>query len=111
MKEKNLSQAELARRAHMTRDNVCTYVNAKVYPRHDKMQALARALECSVDELTPKAAILGDLHEEPAVDMRMGDKPGEVFLRIAAAMSMTKALRLMAILNEAEGSNGEMQPA
>src|SRR3954447_20870616 len=111
MKEKNLSQAELARRAHMTRDNVCTYVNARVYPRPDKIYWLAKALDCTVDDLTPKSAVLGPVGEEPAIDMRMGSGPGKVFLRISAELDMAKALRLLAILNEADGSNGEMRPA
>src|SRR4051812_49882838 len=95
MKEKNLSQAELARRAHMTRDNVCTYVNARVYPRPDKIYWLAKALECTIDDLTPKSAVNMPLTEEPAMDTRLTDKPGMVWLRIAAEVPLALALEIM----------------
>ena len=95
----------------MTRDNVCTYVNARVYPRPDKICRLAKALEVSVAELIPKSAMLASIDEQPAMDTRLTDKPGMVWLRIAAEVPLALALEIMDRIRKAGGGNGEMRPA
>ena len=107
----NLSQSDLARRAHLTRDNVNGYVNAKVFPRPDKLYWLAKALGCEVADLVPKAALNAPINEEPAMDMRMGSKPGTVFLRIAAELPLAVALEIMAKLSKADGADGQSSAA
>ena len=104
MQEKGLTQAELARRARLTRDNVHGYVNGAVFPRPDKMQALARALDCPTEELLPLSAMPMPLAEEPALDMHLSGKPGMVWLRVAVELPLEDAMRIMRIV---QGSKGE----
>jgi transcriptional regulator with XRE-family HTH domain len=98
MREKNLTQAELARRAGLTRDNVNGYVNGAVFPRPDKLALLAKGLGCEVADLIPAAAVNAPLAEEPALDARLGSKPGTMFLRVAAELPVDVAMRIMALV-------------
>src|SRR3954447_26189286 len=95
MQEKSLTQAELARRAGLTRDNVNGYVNGTVFPRPDKLHALALALDCPIEELLPLSAMPVPLAEEPALDMHLTDKPGMVWLRVAVELPLDKAMKIM----------------
>src|SRR3954469_10512763 len=69
MRAASLSQSELARRAGLTRDNINGYVNAKAFPRPEKLDLLATALGCEVADLVPKAALNASLAEEPALEI------------------------------------------
>lgn len=48
---RDMTQAELAEKAGMHRNAIMDYESGKHQPRLDNLQALATALECSIDEI------------------------------------------------------------
>ena len=89
------TQAELARRAGMPRNNVCTYFGGRSFPSELNLKALARALGVAPNELLP-----GGARRVPADPSREGitiiDEVTS-HLRLDRDMPTERAMRIMAI--------------
>lgn len=48
---KGISQAELAKKANVTQQAVAKWESGESFPRADKLPALARILDCTIDDL------------------------------------------------------------
>lgn len=48
---KNLTQSALSELADVSQSKICEYESGKVIPRVDAVMKLARALQCTLDEL------------------------------------------------------------
>ena len=105
MIQKGWTQSELARRAapyapdkRMIRDNISKYMRGKVLPGPLHLQALAKALGVSPDDLLPIRPG-GAVVDHPTFSVQqMAD--GNVWLRINQAVPMVLALKIAAILEE-----------
>ena len=51
MRRKNMTQKELAEEADISEQNMSKYMNCNRTPRPDKIVRIAKALECTTDEL------------------------------------------------------------
>ncbi|PHK92954.1 hypothetical protein CR162_21215 [Pseudoroseomonas rhizosphaerae] len=112
MQAKGWNQSDLAREAGIGRDNVSTYVRGKSMPGPKILAAIAKALDCTAEDLAPGihgATAAGRpggaaLAAVPLEIRQVSDNSGEVWVRMHRRMSLEQAMRIMAIL--AEGSVG-----
>lgn len=51
LKEKNISQSELARRIDVTDTTVSRYIKGDAYPRPLLLRRIANVLDCSIEDL------------------------------------------------------------
>lgn len=58
-KKKGMTQGELARRVSVNTQTICNYEKGIRKPNIDKAQDLARALDCTIDELVGNNAECG----------------------------------------------------
>jgi transcriptional regulator with XRE-family HTH domain len=102
MLNKGWNQAELGRRAGLSRDVIHSYVNAKSLPNQESLMGLARAFGVTAASLivgdetlaTPAAgAPAPTLHMSPTSD-------GKVFLQINMEIDQAKALKMIALLQD-----------
>lgn len=121
MRDKDLNQSDLARKAGLTRDAVSTYVRARSMPEPANLAKLANALgvEPSYFQLdyyriaekmaTPepfeptKAAPTVDvpLSDDEAVTMKIG-RDGKAVVTIRATMDVDKAMEFIAYFNKSQ---------
>lgn len=106
MYDKGMNQSDLARAAakfmpdkKFTRDNVSNYIRGNHFPYPLRLNALARALGVTIEELRPKSGIPQSGDHAPALDFRsLGD--GNVWLRVNQAGSMDVAMKIVAMLEQ-----------
>lgn len=121
MRDKDLNQSDLARKAGLTRDAVSTYVRARSMPEPINLAKLAKALdvEPSYFQLdyyriaekmaTPepfdpaKSSPTMDIpmDDEEAITMKIG-KDGKATITLRATMEVDKAMEFMAFFNKAK---------
>lgn len=101
---KGWNQAELARRASaggtkLGRDSISTYINGHTFPTPLKLDALAKALGVSREQLLPNSMMQAMDAEQPAIELKQA--PGhtdKAWLRINRAMSFDAAAQIIAII-------------
>lgn len=97
MVERGWTQSELARRADLPRDGISTYVRAKTLPGKVAQAKLAKALDCTIEELTgtaPKASSAG-------ISLLIDDtNPSIAHLRVSQSVPTELGLRIVAMLTE-----------
>jgi transcriptional regulator with XRE-family HTH domain len=106
--EKGWNQSELARRAALHtaskrfgRDNVSNYIRAVMIPGPVHLNAMARALDCSPDELLPARAVPSSDDRLPPFKLEAtGD--GMAWLQINQEMPFGTAIKIAALLEEAK---------
>jgi transcriptional regulator with XRE-family HTH domain len=95
LNEKDWTQAELARRSGVGRDNISEYLRARVLPRPEALEALPKALECEPGDLVPSRGTASD--EQSQVTVRdIGG--GKVWLHIDGPLTWPIALEVMGVL-------------
>lgn len=104
IKQKGWNQSDLARAASkflpgpMGRSNVSVYMRCKSLPTPTQLYALARALDVDEAELLPS---ITDRRLVSGIDMRTTvDDPSQVVFSIERTISMTKALKILQVLQE-----------
>lgn len=108
MVEKNWNQSDLARAAakfmpdkKFHRDNVSMYVRGQSLPGPVRLNALAKALGTDTQTLLPTRGVEHVEERNPPLDARwMGD--GNVWLRVNQAVSQEAAMKVLAILGQAD---------
>lgn len=122
MRDKDLNQSDLARKAGLTRDAVSTYVRARSMPEPANLAKLANALgvEPSYFQLDyyriaekmanpepfdpGKSSPMMDINlneDEEAVTMKIG-KDGKAIITLRATMDVDKAMEFMAFFNKSK---------
>lgn len=104
MVKKSFNQSDLARAAakfmpdkKFNRDNISVYVRGKSFPNPVRLNAVAKALGVTTEELMPEHGIASVDEKAPPLDVRsIGD--GNVWLRINQATSMEIAMKIMTLL-------------
>jgi transcriptional regulator with XRE-family HTH domain len=104
MVAKGVSQSELGRATGIGRDSISHYVRGVATPSPMRLKAMGEALGVAGADLFPAAA-LGEDEVAPAMEARQTAE-GRVFVRINQPMSMAKFVRIAAILQEREESDG-----
>lgn len=106
---KGWSQAELARQASrhaasgkIQRDNISKYIRGLFWPTPTYLHAMAKALGVDAYDLLPTKNIPGIVVDQPPYEMRSVES-GRAWLRLNVALPMNAALKIMAIVQEAEG--------
>lgn len=107
MVSKGWNQAELARRAGLTRDSISTYIKGKVLPTEANRHRLAETLGCAPADLWPADGEMGVRPQESVVQAVTVSARGEprVWLRVDRQVSLKTALAVAKLLEE-EGENG-----
>lgn len=101
---KGWNQSELARRAGMGRWNISGYERGKNLPYPNALRKLADVLGVDPQELLPSSLVPSVERTTPAFEMKqVGDGTDAVWLRINQKVSWDKALKIMAVLKDAEG--------
>ncbi|MCQ4160834.1 helix-turn-helix transcriptional regulator [Roseomonas sp. GC11] len=114
LRTKGWNQSDLAREAGIGRDNVSTYVRGKSLPGPKILAAIAKALDCTAEDLAPGihgATAAGRpggaaLAAPPLEIRQVSDSSGEVWVRMHRRMSLEQAMRIMAILAETAVTSG-----
>lgn len=109
MIRKGFNQTETARRASghlpkgkkMGRDVLSNYIRGVALPTPVNLNALCKALGTEPADLLPDRGHSTIANTNPIMDIRQTDD-GLAFVRINQAMPMTKAFKILAILNEEE---------
>lgn len=100
--KKGWNQSELARAAttetvRVTRDEVSKYEKANHFPGHEKLEAVAKALGVTAEDLMPTKGLTAKADRTPPFEMR-ATADGRVWLRVNQAVSYEAALKIMALL-------------
>ena len=103
MMQKGMNQSELGRAAGIARDSISTYVRAISMPDPVNLHKLAQALNVEVSELNPQASLSANQEAIPAIEVKqaVGD-PGRAWLRCNVQVPFDVAVKVMALLSEAE---------
>ena len=103
MVQKGMNQSELARVAGIARDSVSTYIRALSMPDPVNLHKLAQALGVEISDLNPQAALSANNDAIPAIEVKqaVGD-PGRAWLRCNVQVPFDVAVKVMALLSEAE---------
>lgn len=122
MRDKDLNQSDLARKAGLTRDAVSTYVRARSMPEPANLAKLANALGvepsyfqldyyriaekmASPEPFDPgKSSPMMDINlneDEEAVTMKIG-KDGKAIITLRATMDVDKAMEFMTFFNKSK---------
>ena len=99
MRERGWTQSELARRAHIGRDNVSGYVRAKNLPGPAILNRLAAALAVSPEELIPIPSDEESSRKGRGFVLRqLGEEDGRVWLQLEQALPWEQAEAILRIL-------------
>lgn len=99
MRAKGWQQSDLVRASGLSRDNISVYCRARSLPTPEKMAALARAFECSVDDLVPSL----DESGAPSISFtQLANEPQWGHLLIDARVPFSIAADLMTLLSRAQ---------
>jgi transcriptional regulator with XRE-family HTH domain len=100
MVAKGWSQSDLARRAGLQRDRISYYIRGQGLPQGHKLEALAKALGVTADELLPNTLENRMEADQPSVDLKVSpNNPNAAWLRVNRLVSMTTALKILDLLN------------
>jgi transcriptional regulator with XRE-family HTH domain len=110
MLRKGWNQSQLAEQASlfvdkkMGRDNISIYMNARSLPGPTNLYAISRALGVPMTELLPEAMADFPVVDEPTgqdLEIKaLPELPGYVRIRLNKKVSMSKAVKIMQILEE-----------
>lgn len=100
MLAKNWNQSDLARAAKLGRDAISTYIRGRSLPEPVSAKHLADALNCSVDDLYPRAGEpLVSERNAPLMELRqLPDDPGMAHLRIDRKIPIEIAAKIVNLL-------------
>lgn len=106
---KHYNQSDLARAAskflpkgkELTRDLVSNYVRGLNLPRPPILAALAKALDCDVEDLLPLGSVNTVDSDGPTVQAKTLEN-GAMWLKINAVVPMNRALKILALLEDEE---------
>lgn len=104
MSRRHLQQADLARLAGISRNNVSTYIRGQCFPNRKNLEALAEALDCTPEELLPNVTELALTTEvAPAVQFTQssGD-PRKSWITINRLLATSVALEIMQLIEKAD---------
>ena len=105
MQAKGWTQSELARQSEMGRDSVSSYVRGRSMPGPLHLSRIAKALDCTTEDLLPgltaaTSARPGSAGDD-ALPLEIRQVAGvQVWLRLARPVTMSQATRIMEILGE-----------
>lgn len=107
MTAKDMRQADLARAIRrqlpkdtkFNRDTISVYIRGKSLPNPVYLEAIARALGCTSDELMPSRGLPSASDVAPPLDMRQ-TSDGNIWLRVNQGVSMEVAAKIMQLLRD-----------
>lgn len=83
------------------RDSISTYINGKTFPTPQKLEALAKVLGVTKDELLPNAMMNALDDEHPAIELKQAaGHPGKAWLRVNRALSYSTAAKIIQLIDE-----------
>lgn len=102
--DKGWNQSDLARAAEkhlpkgevFRRDSVSTYLKKTALPRAKQLNALAKALGVTTEDLLPNS----DFTEKMPYSMRPADEAGHAWLQVDMKVPMGTALAVLSLLNK-----------
>lgn len=105
MTAKDMRQADLARairqqlpkNTKFNRDTISVYIRGKSLPNPVYLEAIARALSCTPEELMPSRGLPSAADVAPSFDMRE-TSDGNVWLRVNQGVSWEVATKIMQML-------------
>lgn len=101
MTRKGWKQADLARHAGIPRDAVSKYINGKIFPTRVSLEAVAKALGMTAEELLPNTAESSIEADVPDIEMKISSTtPKVAWLRVNRLVTTTTALKIMELLND-----------
>lgn len=113
--ERNMSQADLARKTFGTevtkqgytvakgRDRISAYLSGKTYPEPRTMQKLADALGMTLEELAPDAVAAAVDRDNPSLSITMVEgHPDKVHLVVNKLVSLDVAMQIGTLLASTE---------
>ena len=107
------NQSELSRRAtdylpkatkgqvqghSLGRDRISSYIRGKYLPRPEALEAIAKALKCSPEDLLPAEGVPSVIAEGPLMEIKSLDGSGRVAIRLNRVVSQKTALQIMTLL-------------
>lgn len=104
----NMTPAELARKAGLSRDNVSTYMRESSLPSPDSLSLLARGLDMKPDELMPDRhdATYSSL-DGPTIEITATpSQPGKAWLRVEQLVNLSTATKVAELL-QSETANDD----
>jgi transcriptional regulator with XRE-family HTH domain len=107
MSDKNLIQADLARLTGLSRNNISTYIRGASFPTRESLVKLAKALDCSTDELLPnfrQGAIQNEQQPDISMQASVAD-PGRSWLVINRLVSTSAAIQILKIIDDDRRAN------
>lgn len=104
MLDRGWNQSELARRAHLGRDAVSTYVRGRSFPEPRSLKALADALSVTTEDLLPNSVTMAmDADTAPMLEIKQAaGHPEKVFIRINRMVSLEQAAAIFNVIKNGE---------
>lgn len=106
--ELNMTPAELARKAGLSRDNVSTYMRASSLPSTESLAMLAHGLDMKPEDLLPtRLDTTYSDPDKPTLEITATpSQPGKAWLRVEQLVSLTTATKIAELLQK-EASNDD----
>jgi transcriptional regulator with XRE-family HTH domain len=97
--DKGWNQSELARRAHLGRDAISTYVRGRSFPEPASLRRIADAFGMDPAELLPNSLEAAIERDTPSLEIKEAvGHPGLAWLRVNRRVTVLQALQVMQIL-------------
>lgn len=98
--ELNMTPAELARKAGLSRDNVSTYMRASSLPSTESLAMLARGLDMKPDDLLPtRLDTTYSDPDKPTLEITATpSNPGKAWLHVEQLVSTATAMKIVELL-------------
>lgn len=102
LRQRGLTQADLARKAGLERYHITDYVTARRYPRPGQLVTLAEALGVSVDDLRPQSPEAPPVLQKPTqFSMASDDRdPNKMRVHLDKVVSIETALKIGELIKE-----------
>lgn len=101
------SQADFARRAGFTPNQVSTWINARVLPSPHSLMKMTQIFNIEANELVPgHGSLLDDPVASPTVDMRVvPGRPNAAHLHVSVIVPTTLAAKIIGMISDQQTSD------
>lgn len=103
---KGWNQAELSRRAGLTRDSISTYIRGLTYPSAVSVSKLASALGVDTEQLMPNHIEHAIEKDDPSFEMKISTVDhGRAWVRLNRLLPTSVAVQIVTLIEAAANSN------
>lgn len=106
MAKRGFHQAELARRAGLTKSSISEYIGGRAFPSQQNARRLAKALGVTEEEVLPNAVRDAVQADQPVFEMKVSDAdPSKAWVKIDRWMDFDIAVKIADLIREANAAD------